>query len=300
MHTDRPPLRGILPPIPTPFQSDGELALEALHNNLERWNELPLSGYVVGGSNGEFVLLTDEERVAVVEAARARVPRDRWLVAGAGTQSTARTIGLSEAMIEAGVDALLVVNPHYYRRQMTPAALEAHYTAVADSVTAPILLYNVPANTGLDLPLESVLRLAEHSNIVGMKDSGGDVTRLGAIREGTPDEFIVLAGSAGFLLGALAVGAVGAVSALANLAGHQLADLQARFEGGDLNGARKIQLKLISPNRAVTARYGVAGLKAGLEMLGYYGGPVRGPLQPLSASERDDLRATLAEADLLP
>ncbi|MDX1600673.1 MAG: dihydrodipicolinate synthase family protein [Anaerolineales bacterium] len=300
MHTERPPLRGILPPIPTPFQSEGELALESLHSNLERWNELPLSGYVVGGSNGEFVLLTHEERVAVVEAARARVPRDRWLVAGAGTQSTAGTIELSRKMIRAGAEALLVVNPHYYRRQMTPAALETHYRTVADAVKAPVLLYNVPANTGLDIPLDSVLRLAEHPNIVGIKDSGGDVTRLGAIREGTPEDFIVLAGSAGFLLGALAVGAVGAVSALANLAGHQLAELQARFEAGDMQGAKEIQLNLIEPNRAVTARYGIAGLKAGLDMLGYYGGPVRGPLQPLSAAERDDLRAILAAADLLP
>ncbi len=295
-----PSLRGILPPIPTPFQSDGSLALDALDANLARWNEVPLSGYVVGGSNGEFALLSDEERVEVVGAARQIVPRDRWLLAGAGAQSTARTIELGRAMLDVGADALLLVTPSYYRRQMTSTAFVEHYRAVADAVEAPLFLYNVPGNTGIDLPLDAVLELAQHPHIVGIKDSGGDVGRLGAIRQGAPGDFILLAGSADFLLGALAVGAVGAVSALANIAGRRLVDLQARFDSGDLEGARAIQLAMIGPNRAVTARFGVPGLKAALDMLGYYGGPVRGPLQPLTEAERDELRSILAGAGLLP
>lgn len=293
-------LRGILPPIPTPFRSDGSAAIDALHANLERWNEIPLSGYVVGGSNGEFVLMSGEERVEVVTAAREVVPEDRWLLAGAGAQSTAKTIQLGKAMLEAGADALLVVTPNYYRRQMNSTAFVEHYTAVADAVEGPLFLYNVPGNTGIDLPLEAVLELARHPDIVGMKDSGGDVARLGAIREGTPQDFVLLAGSADFLLGALSVGAAGAVSALANIAGHRLVDLQARFEAGDMASARAIQLALIEPNRAVTARFGVPGLKAALDMLGYYGGPVRGPLRPLREVEREELRSILSAADLLP
>lgn len=293
-------LRGILPPIPTPFQSDGSLALDALHANLKRWNELPLSGYVVGGSNGEFVLMGGEERVEAVAAARESVPQSRWLLAGAGTQSTAKTIELGKAMLTAGADALLVVTPSYYRRQMTNRAFVEHYRAVADVVDGPLFLYSVPGNTGIDLPLEAVLELARHPRIVGIKDSGGDVGRLGAIRQGTPDDFVLLAGSADFLLAALAVGAVGAVSALANVAGQQLSDLQERFEAGDVAGAQAIQLAMIEPNRAVTARFGVPGLKAALDMLGYYGGPVRGPLQPLTETERNELRSILAAANLLP
>lgn len=299
MAADPNKLRGILPPIPTPFEPGGALALDALADNLDAWNQQPLGGYVVGGSNGEFVLLDDDERVAVVRAARDSIPADRWLLAGAGTQSTARTIDLAERMVGAGADALLVLPPSYYRSQMTAQVLEEHFLAVAERASAPVVLYNIPASTGIDIPLETVLALARHPNVIGIKDSGGDITRLGAICQGAPSGFTVLAGSAGFLLGALSVGAAGAVSALANLAGPQLAQLQGHFEAGEQDQARRLQLRLIEPNRAVTARYGVPGLKAALDMIGLYGGPVRGPLRPLGEAERQELRSILARADLV-
>lgn len=297
--TETPDLAGVFPPIPTSFGEDESLALDALQQNLERWNREPLDGYVVGGSNGEFVLLNDEERVEVVGAAREVIPEDRLLIAGAGAQSTARTIALAQRMAEVGADALLVVTPNYYRGLMTAGVLVEHYQAVAEAAPVPLLLYNVPANTGLNIPLEAIVELAAHPMVIGTKDSSGDITRLAETVERTPEDFAVLAGSGGFLLPALAVGAVGVVAALANIAARPLADLIACFEAGKRDRARAIQARLLAPNRMLTAQYGVPGLKAALDMLGYYGGPVRGPLLPLAAEARQRLRDILLAADLL-
>ena len=292
-------LAGVFPPIPTPLDGSGELALDKLAANLNRWNDWPLGGYVVGGSNGEFVLLEDSERVAVVEAARQSVPDERLLIAGSGAQSTRRTLALTESMAAVGADAVIVVTPSYYRRQMDARAMVSHFEAVAEASPVPVILYNVPANTGLDLPLAAVVELADHPNIIGMKDSGGDVVRLATIVQRTAPEFQVLAGSASFFLAALSVGAVGAVSALANLAGERLAELQSAFERGDRSRAADLQGSMLAVNHAVTAGYGVPGLKAALDMLGFYGGPVRAPLLEVGEEGRRELKEILTEADLL-
>lgn len=293
------PLGGLLPPIPTPFDADGEVAYDRLLANLERWNREPLDGYVVGGSNGEFVFLSAEERVEVVRVARQAVPADRWLLAGTAAESTRETIALTERMAQAGADAALVVTPFYYKSKMTPEALEAHYRQVADASPIPVLLYSVPVYTGLDLPAEVVVRLAEHPNILGIKDSGGNVAKMGYMVHQTPPGFRVLTGSGANLLGALAMGAVGAVSALANIAARRLAEVVTHFSRGEVEAARQAQLPLIEVNTAVTARYGIAGLKAAMDMVGYYGGPVRAPLLPLPDEDRARLRTILARAGLL-
>jgi 4-hydroxy-2-oxoglutarate aldolase len=296
--TNRPSLAGIIPPVATPFAPDGDLALDKLQANLSRLNGEPLAGYVLGGSNGEFSSLTVEERLEVVAAAREVTPRDRLLIAGSGLESTRGTIALTERVARLGADVAIVVTPGYFRAKMTAEALEAHFVAVADAAPIPVLLYSVPANTSVDLPAAAVARLARHPNVLGLKDSGGDITKIGQMVHDTPDEFQILAGSAGFLLAALAVGAVGGVMALANIAGRQLYELYARFQAGDLAGARAAQLPLIALNSAVTARFGVAGLKAAMEMLGYHGGAPRAPLLPLASSDRATLQRLVAEAGL--
>jgi 4-hydroxy-2-oxoglutarate aldolase len=182
---------------------------------------------------------------------------------------------------------------------MSGAALEAHYRAVADAAPVPVLLSNVPANTGVELPQESVARLSEHPNIIGLKDSGGDITRIGWMVGATRPGFQILAGSAGFLLAGLAVGAVGTVSALANIAAHELATIIDRFRTGDQEGARALQHRMIAINSAVTRQFGVAGLKAAQEMLGWYGGPPRAPLLAASDEERATIRRLLRESGLL-
>lgn len=293
-------LKGIFPPIPTPFDAAGEFDPRALAGNMAIWNEWPLAGIVAGGSNGEFVHLSNDEKRAVIREVRAHLPADRLLIAGAGEPSARMTIILANQMADAGADALLVVSPHYYKSQMTAEALVSYYREVADNSPRPILLYNVPANTGLDIPIEAVRELADHENIIGMKDSGGDVARLAQIAAGVSEGFQLLAGSASFLLPALTVGAVGAVSALANLFAANLDDLVSLYESGGLTAARALQQRLVEPNRMVTSRYGVAGLKAALEMAGMAGGPVRLPLLRISQEDRDEIRAVFQQAGLWP
>lgn len=293
-------LAGLFPPIPTPFETEGDVARAAMRANLERWERWPMRGYVVGGSNGEFVLLSLEERLSVVELVRGATDSSRLVIGGAGAESTRETIQLAKAMADRGADAVLVVSPSYYKSQMTAAAYLDHYTRVADASPVPVILYNVPANTGINIPLEAVVELAQHPNIAGMKDSGGDIVRMAEVLRQVTGTFQVLAGSASFFLPALSIGAVGAVSALANIAAPPLASLMEAFWAGNLVEARALQHRLMAPNRAVTAQFGVPGLKAAMEMVGFYGGPTRGPLIPLSSDERSTLEHILDQAGLLP
>lgn len=292
-------LAGIYPPITTPFNDDGALALAHLESNIERLNREPLAGYVVGGSNGEFVLLSVEERVEVVRTVCQVKSLGRLVIAGAGQESARETIGLARQMAAAGADLAIVVTPGYYKSKMTSSALQGFYTQVADASPIPVLIYNVPANTGIDMPAEAIIYLARHPNIVGMKDSSGNLAKMAfALRE-APAGFQMLAGSAGFLLPALSVGAVGVVPALGNFAAAVLKDMMDRFQQGDTKGAKEIQLRVVEPNTAVTTRFGVPGLKAALDLLGYYGGPVRSPLQPLTDEERRTLSEILRRAGIL-
>jgi 4-hydroxy-2-oxoglutarate aldolase len=285
-------LSGIFPPIPTPFDASGSIDFDRLSQNLTRWESEPLAGLVVGGSNGEFPLLTVEERLEVVRHVRRMAP-GRLLIAGSGMQSTAGTIALSEAMAQAGAEAVIVVTPGYYKGRMNAAALTAHYTSVADRSPVPVLIYNVPANTGVDLPAEVAIELSQHPGILGIKDSSGDVAKLTRMVAQSADGFQVLAGSAGFFLPALAVGAVGVIAALANIASAELAEVMRRYEAGDLAGAQAGQARLMEANAAVTSRFGVAGLKCAMDLTGCYGGPPRMPLQRLTDDERRQVRLAL-------
>jgi 4-hydroxy-2-oxoglutarate aldolase len=292
-------LSGIFPPIPTPFKQDESLDLDSLKSNIGRWNDEPLAGYVVGGSNGEAVALSFEERFELTAAAREAIPEDRLLIAGAGAESTRQSIAIAEGMRSEGADAIIVVTPSYYGPRLDHSALVAHYLKVADASQLPIVLYNVPVYTGLDLPVSVVRELASHENIIGIKESGGSIAKIDKMVNGTPDDFQVLSGSASFFLAALVVGAVGVVPALGCLAAEQISALMLAYESGDLESARQIQAALVGPNEAVTSRFGIAGLKAALDLAGYYGGPTRSPLQPITKEEHDLLQSVLTEANLL-
>ncbi len=294
-----PKLEGIFPPIPTPFATDGELDVDALAENLRWWNRFDLTGVVVLGSNGEAVLLDESEKLRLVETARAELPKGRTLIAGTGLQSTAATIRLTRAAAEAGAGAALVLSPFYYKGLMTADVLERHFRDVADASPIPVILYNMPACTGLDLDAELIVRLAGHENVVGLKDSSGNVAKLGRLHDELGDRFSILAGSAGFLLPALAVGAVGGVLALANIAPRECLEVRRLALAEDIRAARTLQIRLVRPNTAVTRRWGVPGLKAAMEMLGLRGGPVRPPLRPLGPAECDELRSILRDARIL-
>jgi len=292
-------LSGVFPPIPTPFDAEGEVATRALAENLEHWNQYDLAGYVVLGSNGEAVYLTEEEKLRVWEAARQAIPSDRLMIAGTGCESTRQTIVLTRRAAQAGADAALLVTPHYFGGRMTPDSLVRHYQAVAEDSPIPVVLYNVPKFTHVDMDAATIARAARHPNVIGVKDSGGNVAKLADVVRLTGPDFQVLAGSAGFFFAGLTLGAVGGVLALANVAPQQSVDIYRLFKAGQWDEAAGLQRRMIPVNAAVTARFGIAGLKAGLDMLGYYGGPVRSPLLGLTESERQALRDVLAEGGVL-
>ncbi|XP_034543312.1 4-hydroxy-2-oxoglutarate aldolase, mitochondrial [Notolabrus celidotus] len=200
-------LSGIYPPIGTPFTEKEDVDYQRLEENLQKYAQIPFKGLVVQGSNGEYPYLTEDERVEVVKTVRRSLPAGKLLLAGSGCESTRATVELTEKMAAAGADAALVVTPCFYKGKMDSRALVQHFTKVADSSPVPVVLYSVPANTGLELPLDAVVQLAQHPNILGLKDSGGDITRIGLIVHKTKtQDFQVLAGSAGFLMASYCVG----------------------------------------------------------------------------------------------
>lgn len=290
---------GIYPPIPTPFNADGELLLDKLASNLERWNRTGIAGYVVFGSNGEFVLLNEKEKLEVIGLVRERAAEGKFVLAGTGCEGTLETIKLTKKAAEAGADAAVLITPSYYRGKMDGAALQYHYEKVADASPIPVILYNMPANTGVDMSADTVVKLAQHPNIIGLKDSSGNVVKIGDIIRQVDPSFHVFAGSAGFLYPAMVLGAVGGVLALANVAPELCVDLYNFAREGRHAEASELQKRLIPANTAVTAGFGIAGLKAALDLVGMYGGPVRGPLQPLNEQQKATLKKILQTAGIL-
>lgn len=293
-------LSGILPPIATPFNDDESIAFDKLEENVKKWNAISFKGYVVQGSTGEFPYLSKEERVNLVRFVRKIAPKEKLIIGGSGCESTADTIELTAKMAEAGADAVMVVTPCYYKASMTNDAMVAHYTKVADNSPVPVILYSVPGNTAYDLAPEAVFRLAPHPNIIGMKESGGDITKIGTMVFKTKDiDFQILAGSAGFLYSSYAMGCVGGVCSLANVLGPALCSLGEFFKKGDLAAAQRLQQRLISPNACVTRRFGIPGLKAAMDALGYYGGPTRLPMLPVSEKDRATIIQVFAESGFM-
>ncbi len=291
-------LHGIFPPVPTPFV-DGKLACEQLASNLEKLSPTGLKGFVVLGSNGEYVYLSDGEKRKVVQTAVDSASADLPIIAGTGCESTAETIRLTSEVAGLGARAALVITPHYYSSLMGDEALVKHFAAVADNVPIPVILYNVPRYTGVNIGVEAVARLSAHPNIIGIKDSTGNVGQLGQFVNHSAGDFTVLVGTAGVLLGGLSLGCGGAVAALANIAAKNCVAIFESVKAGDYDTARQIQLQMIPVNQAVTVTYGVPGLKTAMDMLGYFGGSPRPPLLPSTAKEKQEIRVILEKAGLL-
>lgn len=292
-------LRGCFPPIPTPFDAHGRVDHDSLTSNLEKWQKTPLNGFVVLGSNGEAVLLRAEEKVETWKSAGDAIDSEHLFIAGTGCESTSETLELTEKAALAGATAAMVVTPHYYRPRMDHQALINHYTTIADRSPIPIILYNVPAFTGIDLSAETIIEVSRHPNMIGLKESSGNVVKMGQVVDSADDSFQVLAGSGSFLLPALAVGAVGGVMALAAVAPEPLAEILESFHEGEIERAREIQLRLLPANAAVTSRFGIAGLKAALDFIGMYGGPVRPPLMELNKKQKGELNEILRKAGIV-
>jgi 4-hydroxy-2-oxoglutarate aldolase len=288
-------LRGVMIPFTTPFDARGELDLDALRANVTRWNATGIAGYVALGSTGERVHLDDAEVLKVVEAARAVVPKDLLFIVGVGQQSTRATITEARRAADIGADALLVITPHFYRSAMTQAALADHYERVADASPSPVVIYSIPQNTSVTLAPETIARLSRHENIVGLKESSGDVVAfVEMLRVAAPD-FAMLTGHASALHAALSSGARGAILAVACCAPRFTVALARAVESGDHARARAMQAKLIPLARAVTTRFGVGGLKCALDAAGYRGGYVRAPLSMPNEEARQEIARLVAE-----
>jgi 4-hydroxy-2-oxoglutarate aldolase len=293
-------LSGVLAPIPTPFDEDDRVDIRRLRRALARWLERPLTGFVVLGSTGEAILIDDFDADRVIVAAREAVPASRHFIVGTGRESTQATIRATKRAAEHGADAVLVRTPGFYKAQMTTDVFVRHYTAVADASPIPVLLYNFTAVTGVNLLPAAVSRLAVHPNIVGMKESGGDIAQIADLVSGTPDDFMVLAGTTTTFYPALCVGAVAGILAPACAVPDACTRLFEMGRGGRHDEAVRLQRELVPLARLLGPTYGVAGLKAALNLLGYDVGSPRPPLIPVPDDAVAVLREALARFEEIP
>ena len=278
--------------MPTPFL-DGEVNPAAITGNIPRWMAAGLGGVLVLGTNGEAPLLDDDEADRVVETARRAVPSQRALLVGVGRESTRATIAAARRAGAGGADAVVVRTPSLYRTHTPAAALFTHYTAVAEASPVPVLLYNYPAFTGVNLAPDLIGRLAEHPNIVGVKETSTDGGQFAEMAAVVPDRFTILSGSAPGCLAAMCAGARGAILAVACVAPGSCIELMRLTLAGRLAEALLIQQRLMPLARAVTTGFGIAGLKAALDLAGYAGGDPRPPLRPLAADGIENIRTLL-------
>ena len=290
---------GVLVPVTTPFRGD-DVGPDRLQKNLQAWNGTDLGGYVVLGSTGEFPMLSEAERDRLLAAAREAIPRHRAFIAGTGTDSTVHTIRQTKRAADLGADAALVITPHYFTRAFaSPAAQVRHYHAVAEASPIPVMIYNFPLNTGINLDPETVAKIATHPNVCGIKDSSGNIPQCAQIIDQTPKTFHVLVGSAAALLPSLAIGSSGGVLALALIAPREFCEIFALARQGRWDEARALAARMMAADRGIAGRYGIGGLKAALDLQGLFGGRCRTPLGTPDGDAIEDIKEVLATAGLL-
>lgn len=284
---------GIYAPVPTPFTSPDTFDERRFHVALTRWVASPLTGFVILGSNGEAVYVDDEESDRVIGVARQAIPAGRPLIAGTGRESTRATIAATRRAAALGADAVIVRTPGFFKMQMSSDAFVAHYTAVAEASPVPVLLYNFTALTGVTLGADAVGRLAQHPNIVGIKESGGDPAQIADYVAAGGSGFRVFAGTSTSLYAALCVGAGGGILALSCVLPEACVELFTRVQQGRHDEALALQRQLVPMARLLGNRYGVPGLKAALQMVGYDIGDPRPPLLPLDPAGRQAIESAL-------
>jgi 4-hydroxy-2-oxoglutarate aldolase len=288
-------LRGILLPFTTPFSQTEELDKEGLRRNIRKWNATGIVGYVALGSTGERVNLDERECAQVIEISREEIQQDLEFIVGAGQQSTRATIAEVKQASVAGADAVLVITPHFYRPAITQEALANHFTAVADASPVPVILYSMPDLTGIKIEPETVAQLSAHPNIIGIKDSSADISGFQKTVSLVPKDFAVLSGNGTVFSSALENGGRGAILAVGCVAAELSVEIYRLIDVGEADRAEALQEKVTPLALAVTKRYGIGGLKAAMDMIGFAGGAVRAPLKPASAEARAEIVALLGE-----
>lgn len=286
--------QGIFPALTTPFEADGWVSLGGLKENVRRYNKTGLAGYLVLGSTGESVMLLRAEADAVLAAVKEVAAPGKLLIAGTGAESTAETIVRTKRAAVLGYQAALVKTPYYYKPVYRAETYIRHYRAVADASPIPVLLYSVPVFTGVTLESPEILKLAEHPNIAGIKDSSGSVQRVGEVVSSAPVGFQVLTGGAAVVYPALAVGASGAILALASALPEKFVELYELVQQGKHEQAKELQLALANTSKCIVTESGIAGVKYAMDLRGYNGGVPRLPLLPLAEEKKQQIAALLA------
>jgi 4-hydroxy-tetrahydrodipicolinate synthase len=289
-------LKGILLPTTTPFDQDGKISASGISLNIKEWTARGVIGFVVLGSTGERVHLDEREYLEVIEISRAATASDSVFIVGAGQQSTVGTIREIKSAARAGADAVLVITPFFYRTAITQETLISFYTAVADESPVPVLLYSMPPLTGIKIEPETVARLSEHTNIVGVKDSSNDVAGFSKTVSLCPSDFAVMTGNGTVLLDTLRAGATGGILAVGCVVPEVCVEIYRTFKTGDEEHAAKLQSKLTPLAAAVTTRFGIGGLKAALTLAGFHGGSVRSPLRAPDETARNEIAQLLHDA----
>ncbi|MDF2676985.1 MAG: dihydrodipicolinate synthase/N-acetylneuraminate lyase [Bacillota bacterium] len=292
-------IKGVIPPMITPFNENDEMDYEKHVYNIQKWNEYDLAGYLVLGSNSETVYLTEEEKLKLVDLTVKHKKDGKIVMVGTGMESTKATIDLTNKAADLGADCALIVTPFYYGDKMNDEALINYYTEVADKVKIPVLIYNVTKFTHVNISPKAVKVLCKHPNIIGMKDSSGSIPQLIDFKRAIGNtEFNLMVGTASAWYPALTLGVQGSVMALANCCPQECIDVQNEYEAGNLEKAKEIYERVFPVNSAVTGKYGIAGLKYACDILDFKGGFVRKPLLQLKEQEKNDLTEILKTADV--
>lgn len=291
-------LTGVFPALTTPFVN-GEIALEKFEQNIKRFNTYDLSGYLVLGSTGESILLSDEEKLELIKCASKASGENKFVIAGTGEQTTKKTIELTNKAAKNGAAAALILTPFYYKGQMTPNVLYDFFKEVADNSEIPILLYNVPKYTGVVIPTDIVAKLSTHNNIIGIKDSSGDLSYFAELVKICQFDFIKLTGSGSVFYPALTLGGDGGILAIANFAVADCVKMYISYMNNDLEYAKKIQLKLNPVNRRIVGQLGVAGIKHAVDLVGFYGGKPRKPLLESDEIIKSEIEKLLKNAEII-
>lgn len=293
-------LAGLIVPVTTPFDPvTGDIAPISFRENLRRWLQTPIDGFVLFGSTGEGALLDEDEMVRLADYARDVVPPVRALIAGAGGESTRAVVRVAKRFADAGVDAVLVHPPSYFGVALSPADLRDHFVAVADASPVPVVVYHMPRFTHVTLDAGLVGELSRHPNIAGLKDSSGDLKRFAEYTESCEKSCRLLVGNGALLYAALELGAAGGILALGLLAPDPYAKLIEHVRGGRLPEAGRIQERLAPAHKQIVGAFGARGVKAGLDLMGWTGGPPRPPLRPLKTKDRELVARVMQGARLL-
>ena len=287
-------ISGIFPALVTPFEPDGAVSLRGVRENIRRYNQTAVAGCVVLGSTGESVMLSREAADSVLAASIEVAAPSKLLIAGTGAESTSETIARTRRAADLGYAAALVKTPYYYKPVYKAETFIRHYRAVADASPIPVLLYSVPQFTGITLETPEILTLAAHPNIVGIKDSSGNIQRAAEIVAGARPDFQVLTGGAAVIYPALAVGARGAILALAAALPEKCAELFLLFESGRHEQAKALQLELAVASKCIVSEQGIAGVKYAMDLRGYSGGLPSLPLLPLAEEKKQSIAAVIS------